>query len=147
MTTAKVFAEHCGLTPESATWAYGKRYFYDCRCGKDCYDTACEDDMPECSACGNAMQYAYSATCLTATSPLAPSPTPGWLESFFMRKDLRLRLLTFPDVYDATAGRDCLLQRAAHPTHAVALTLIAADPALRAACEACEDWHNYEELK
>lgn len=25
-------------------------------------------------------------------------------------------------------------------------TVDVSDPALRAACEACEDWHNYEEI-
>ena len=116
-TTAEIFADYLGLTPEGAPWAWTE----------------------ECGHCGRGQ-----APQFTATSPLAEKPTPGWLEV----------LVNYPSFYAidrcdynafcASIGDDdnpdCPTKaEATHPTRAVALALLAADPILRARCEAASD--------
>lgn len=124
-TTAQVFAAACGLTPEAASWAYGPRHAH----------------------------YRDRTQVLTATSPLAPSPTPGWLEVLVRHPNCwwlipisRKSGRTY-EAASENANGDVLCADCANPTHAVARALIAADPALRAACEACEDWAQYKETR
>lgn len=116
--TAAVFADYCGMTPENAGWAY------------------------------NSMVYASGRreSEFTATSPLAPAPTPGWLE-VLLKAPIFEALFPSSGVFCAECGifdgeerTGCHRIRAAHPTHAVALALVAADTALRARLEACGDW-------
>lgn len=73
MTTAEVFAEYLGLTPKNAPWAYG---FVDCpTCkGRGMVSQPVIRAMQPCE-CGDG-----TVRAVTATSPLAPEPTPGWLE-------------------------------------------------------------------
>lgn len=138
MTTAQIFADYLGLTPENAPWAFG--------------DTACE----LCGGVGGwwtvagdgAEQETQCPTCyhgriqgLTATSPLAPEPTPGWLEALVRHKEfVRLEAQHYdgPFVAEYVCSPDIY---ATHPTHAVARALIAADPTLRAACERASDYN------
>lgn len=119
-TTAQVFARICGLTPEKDAWAYGIKLD--------------RNDIPERR--------------LTATSPLAESPTAGWLEALVMHENF----YTLKKSISTLGGFVCAhnysyaVHHAAHPTHAVALALIASDPALKAELRACSDAGNYEEM-
>lgn len=144
MTTAQVFADYLGLTPENAPWAFG--------------DTACE----LCGGVGGwwtvagdgAEQETQCPTCyhgriqgITATSPLAPEPTPGWLEGFMKRHICGL-IAEWPGKFRARAhmwseeakDRRYYEAIAPHPTHAAARALIAADHTLREACERAADY-------
>ena len=115
MTTAEVFSDYLGLTPENAPWAYDF----------DVAEFLCLDVPP-----------------LTATSPLAPEPTPGWLEALVMRSHRVVLYGTRIGGTDYLATLDGVFEgvESTHPTHAVARALIAADPDLCARLEACEDW-------
>lgn len=144
MTTAQVFADYLWLTEESAPWAYG---FACPLCGDLPVFTSNGVEAYECGACFAGFR--EPERILTATSPLAPSPTPGWLETLVQAS---CGLVFF----GPTRGDDGCVARmdgglsadglSAHPTHAVALAMLAADPDLRAACAACEDWDNYKEI-
>lgn len=139
-TTAEVFTQYLGLTPENAPWAFG--------------DTACE----LCGGVGGwwtvagdgAEQETQCPTCyhgriqgLTATSPLADNCDDGWLR-WLVACERMDGLSRFPNgEYAATCwcdNKSYAYIKAAHPTHAVARALIAADPTLRAACERASDY-------
>lgn len=120
--TAAVFAAYLGMTPENAGWAYTSGFV------------------------GGQHGAARIRTTLTATSPLSAAPTPGWLE-VLLKAPIFEALFPSSGVFCAECGifdgeerTGCHRIRAAHPTHAVALALVAADPALRARLEACGDW-------
>lgn len=138
MTTAEVFSNYLGLTPENAPWAFD---YVVC---PECHGTSYIHNVDESSRClrceGRGMAtHAYSrALILTATSPLAPEPTPGWLEALIRRG---FDLTNYGSHFEGSA-RECGVLyevNATHPTHAVARALIAADPALRSACEVADD--------
>lgn len=113
MTTAEIFADYLGLTPEVAPWAYGK------------------------------MSFQTGQKRITATSPLAEKPTPGWASVL-----LRWRLFNEIEVYwksgvqtfDACVAPQCDMFNALTPERAMCLAMIDADPDLRARCEAASDW-------
>ena len=117
MTTAEVFADYLGLTPENAPWAWTR---HEDRKGNELFEPT-----------------------LTATSPLAPEPTPGWLETLMRVRNFLYLGMNDEDglpefysrAYNESAGNESGGFLCAHPTHAVARALIAADPTLRAACE------------
>ena len=117
MTTAEIFADYLGLTPEGAPWAWT---FHEDSKGNELFPPS-----------------------LTATSPLAEKPTTGWCEALIMKSH---NLVLYGPDYQA---EDCVARvdgdlrttgTAAHPTRAVALALLAADPDLRARCEQASDW-------
>lgn len=122
-TTAEVFSNYLGLTPENAPWAWTR---HEDRKGNELFEPT-----------------------LTATSPLAPEPTPGWRERMEQhRAFIALERLCAPRMYRAT----CLIYGNGkyqgetvkfdepHPTHAVARALITSDPTLREACERASDY-------
>ena len=137
MTTAEVFRDYLGLTPESAPWAFGRNIF----CMK-CDGYIGRASSPYCKKCG-AIGYVEERSYLTATSPLAPKPDPAWLYELVIGSD-ELTL------FGPTPGSHGCVARIAdnhstdgvevNPIHAVCRALIAADPDLRARLEACEDW-------
>ncbi len=139
-TTAAVFARICGLTPEAHEWAYGCP---ECR-GPF---AALNDTEYECWP----NPHVFTHPKLTATSPLAEAPTAGWLEALVRHAAFDgLGINDFGKGFFAQSKKE--LGRAAgpyatHPTHAVALALVAADPALKAELQACSDAGNYEALK
>ena len=126
MTTAQIFADYLGLTIENAPWAFEEHTEPDTKCGRTGY---------------------YTVT-LTATSPLAPEPTPGWLEGFVKRHICGL-IAEWPGKFRARAhmwseeakDRRYYEAIAPHPTHAAARALIAADHTLREACERASDYN------
>ena len=140
MTTAEVFSDYLGLTPDNAPWAFG--------------DTACE----LCGGVGGwwtvagdgAEQETQCPTCyhgriqgITATSPLAPEPTPGWLEVLAMNERFSRLIRHDATEYEGMAWLCGMGVRSEnpHPTHAVARALIAGDPTLREACERASDYN------
>ncbi len=142
MTTAEVFANYLGLTPANAPWAFEK-WRYCTECGMP----QVLDEPAPCCPSGHCYHR------LTATSPLAPEPTPGWRERLEEhRAFIALERLCAPRMYRATCliygnGEDqgeTIKFDDTHPTHAVAHALIAADPALRSACERAADYNEKE---
>lgn len=147
MTTAEVFSNYLGLTPENAPWAFGVRK----RCSK-CNKSDDPAWRVRCLWCGYEGEkgmpwYTPLEHYVTATSPLAPEPTPGWLEALVMS-----------DCFSGLGkggkgGFTCIgspirkyinMRTNTHPTHAVARALLAADNTLLATCMQCKDWSSYE---
>lgn len=153
MTTAEIFAEHLALTPENAPWAFGRNIF----CMK-CDAYVGRASSPYCKAC-KAVGYVEERAYLTATSPLAEKPTPGWLEALVMCGLFASLSRTpckfdFPDYFHCVTADDpstpentFMYGTFGYPTNAVALALLAADPDLRARCEAAEDWGTVGKLR
>lgn len=135
MTTAQVFADYLGLTPENAPWAFGRNIF----CMK-CNAYVGRASSPYCKNC-KAVGYVEERPHLTATSPLAPEPTPGWLEVMVRHKH---GVLYWGERSCHAAYEGHPLSEQFHPTHAVALALIKSNPALRSACERAGDYNEKE---
>lgn len=133
MTTTQVFADYCGLTPESAPWAWTEILW----CPK------CDSSSLSCT-CGFNTQLTYKQV-FAATSPLAPSPTPGWLEALVRHADF-FELAQVRGGFSVCCRSDFIAEPIRNPTHAVARALLKTDPALRAQCESCEDWALYKEI-
>lgn len=139
MTTAEIFADYLGLTPENAPWAYFSDLCPRCNGWCNVYIGLVPSRCPVCKGSGKENQF-------TATSPLAEKPTPGWLEVLVCsplvgfvcggaqrHEDGYLAVAITKDHDDSVDATD------PHPTRAVALALLAADPSLRARCEAASD--------
>lgn len=147
MTTAEVFSNYLGLTPENAPWAFGDAACELCGGAGGWWTVAGDgaEQETQCPAC-----YHGRVQGLTATSPLAPEPTPGWLEAL-VKWHAFLSLGYYSADYTAfvldDVGRHINGVPATHPTHAVARALIASAPALREACERAGDYENYKETK
>lgn len=136
MTTAEVFADYLGLTPENAPWAYDAT----CNLCRGNYILS-EGDMHTLPYhCPNCFKGVLHSPRLTATSPLAPEPTPGWLEALVRHKKFNGLCNYRGNRFRAQWG-ETAITFAPHPTHAVARALIAADPTLRAACERASDYN------
>ena len=115
MTTAEIFADYLGMTPANAAWAYRSVVYASGR----------------------------REHTLTATSPLAPEPTPGWLEVLVRHKSFGgLVPLDSQSGFKAYISdwRTRIHTKYTHPTHAVARALLAADLTLRARCQEASDW-------
>ena len=79
--TADVFAAYLGMTPSNAGWAYGTKEILQClSCLKDVREVPVDDQAFMDVRCDNCCEYLSCGGLverLTATSPLAPEPTPG----------------------------------------------------------------------
>jgi len=136
MTTAEIFADYLGLTPENAPWAYFSDLCPRCNGWCNVYIGLVPSRCPVCKGPGKEYQF-------TATSPLAEKPTPGWASVL-----LRWRLFNEIEVYwksgvqtfDACVAPQCDMFNALTPERAMCLAMIDADPDLRARCEAASDW-------
>lgn len=136
MTTAEIFADYLGLTPEGAPWAFD-------RLCPICDRDICAGDGRYNFECLAGHQFDAPKHILTATSPLAEKPTPGWASVL-----LRWRLFNEIEVYwksgvqtfDACVAPQCDMFNALTPERAMCLAMIDADPDLRARCEAASDW-------
>ena len=134
MTTAEIFADYLGLTPEGAPWAFD-------RLCPICDRDICAGDGRYNFECLAGHQFDDPKHILTATSPLAEKPTPGWLEVLVRHKSFS-RLIR----HDATDYQGIawlfgmgVHGESTHPTRAVALALLAAAPDLRARGEQASD--------
>ena len=141
MTTAEVFADYLGLTPENAPWAWTNA---ECeRCNGLGHIRVCVHGSVFCNEkCPKCKGAKYDPPTLTATSPLAPEPTPGWL--YVMAKHHSFSRVIRHDAtdYQGVAWMAGMGQHAddSDPIHAAARALIAADPTLREACERASDY-------
>lgn len=134
-TTAEIFADYLGLTPEGAPWAYD-------RLCPICDRDICAGDGRYNFECLAGHQFDAPKHILTATSPLAEKPTPGWLEVLVCAKRFAWLDPCGGREFYAVAAHDTENHRSgmdAHPTRAVALALLAAAPDLRARCEQASD--------
>ena len=138
MTTAQIFADYLGLTPEIAPWAWSVRACGNCHGKGKMWSYFAGWTEEPCVVCNGKKEIKR----LTATSPLAPKPTPGWLEVLVGHErfsGLNKGFYAFAQFHSSptkASSKHCF----AHPTHAVARALTAADPDLCARLEACEDW-------
>lgn len=127
---AQIFADTLGLTPETAGWAFCRNIF----CMK-CDAYVGHASSPYCKTC-RAVGYVEERSYLTATSPLAEHPTPGWLEAFVGHAMFR-GLDPCPNGFTACWATDkwtdvqiCVNRETDNPVHACAHALMAANPTL-----------------
>lgn len=144
MTTAQVFANYLGLTPANAPWAYTA----ECPI---CLNAALPGGGSSDYECCYGHQFDEPRMMLTATSPLAPEPTPGWLEALVrherfwgLRKNTNTKLYTAEFKTTEAHACDFVFVNRPNDVLATALAFMSADPALRSACERAADYNEKE---